>query len=199
MDKLCIDANVVKELYIKACKNKDFNSIQLLESIYGTAPFKEIATQKIKTYQDAFDYLGKNHPLIKEVEHQGYTTNEMRIMILCRALNNNWLPEFKENEERYYPSFTTLNKWEFDNLKPKEKESCFKVNENCYFKYCTVIYNTKVISNNPYICFKNAGYCIYCAQAFLPYWVCYYFGDKKYLYSDEYNRYMKWYENSLVE
>lgn len=70
-------------------------------------------TERIKTFEDACNELGDEHPLVKEywgvikinLDIKQDLISYLKLRIICAALNEGWEPQFKKEEYRYYPWF----------------------------------------------------------------------------------------------
>lgn len=77
-------------------------------------------TERIKTFEDACNELGEEHPLIQAYRQlleiatcEDYmretfgadTVSYLKLRIITAALNEGWEPKFKGSEIRYYPWF----------------------------------------------------------------------------------------------
>jgi hypothetical protein len=98
---------------------------------------KEIApiTERIKTFEDAMEVLGKNHIYVRQYVN---TVDELRAMelddeskditaylklrIIAEALNEGWKPKFTEGEWRYAPYFHIFSNEEMKNCPYKTTE-----------------------------------------------------------------------------
>ena len=83
-------------------------------------------TERIKTFTDAVDELGSEHPLVKQYMaangNEAFTRNTiayMKLLIIAAALNEGWKPKFKKYEYRWFPWFTL---WAEEELKEKSEE-----------------------------------------------------------------------------
>ena len=84
-------------------------------------------TERIKTFTDAVEELGIEHPLVKQYMaaanvDESFTRNTiayMKLLIIAAALNEGWEPKFKEYEYRWFPWFTL---WTEEELKEKPEE-----------------------------------------------------------------------------
>lgn len=89
-------------------------------------------TERIKTFEDAREALGDEHPLVKEywgvVNVDLDITQDLiaylKLRIIVAALNEGWEPQFTEDEYRYFPWFYLYTKEEYDNLNDEEKRRC---------------------------------------------------------------------------
>ena len=83
-------------------------------------------TERIKTFDDAVDELGIEHPLVKQYMaangDESFTRNTiayMKLLIIAAALNEGWGPQLTEYEYRWFPWFTL---WTEEELKEKSEE-----------------------------------------------------------------------------
>lgn len=64
---------------------------------------------RIKTFADAYNALGKEHVLVKDFDNSITVTHEhaayLELCIIVAALNEGWKPTFVEGEYRWYPWF----------------------------------------------------------------------------------------------
>lgn len=89
-------------------------------------------TERIKTFEDAREALGDEHPLVKEywgvVNVDLDITQELiaylKLRIIVAALNEGWEPKFEKGEYRYYPWFYLYTKAQYDELDDEEKGRC---------------------------------------------------------------------------
>lgn len=97
-------------------------------------------TERIKTFEDACNELGEDHPMVHVyralVARTGKTEQSLaewmgkdvvaylKLRIITEALNEGWHPKFTEDEYRYYPWFYIYTKEEYDNFSEEEKRRC---------------------------------------------------------------------------
>ena len=97
-------------------------------------------TKRIKTFEDACNELGEDHPMVHVyralVARTGKTEQSLaewmgkdvvaylKLRIITEALNEGWHPKFTEDEYRYYPWFYIYTKEEYDNFSEEEKRRC---------------------------------------------------------------------------
>ena len=89
-------------------------------------------TERIKTFEDALEVLGDEHPLVKEywgvvridfdISKDLYAYLKLRVIVA--ALNEGWEPKFEKGEYRYYPWFYLYTKEQYDELDDEEKGRC---------------------------------------------------------------------------
>lgn len=90
-------------------------------------------TERIKTFEDARDELGDEHPLVKEywgvininLDIKQDLISYLKLRIICTALNEGWEPHLTEDEYRWYPWFNLYTQEEIDNMdEEKKKKLC---------------------------------------------------------------------------
>lgn len=91
-------------------------------------------TERIKTFDDACNALGDEHPLVTQYRltagaYKGDPMTEdfiayLKLRIIVAALNEVWEPKFTEDEYRYFPWFYCYTKEEYDKLDGEEKGRC---------------------------------------------------------------------------
>lgn len=87
-------------------------------------------TERIKTFEDACEELGAEHPLVKlwtDYPDIGLNSQSedvvayMKLRIICTALNEGWEPQFTKDEWRYFPWFVLYTQEEIDDMDEDEK------------------------------------------------------------------------------
>lgn len=87
-------------------------------------------TERIKTFEDACEELGAEHPLVKlwtDYPYIGLNSQSedvvayMKLRIICAALNEGWEPQFTKDEWRYFPWFILYTQEEIDHMDEDEK------------------------------------------------------------------------------
>ena len=107
MKALKIEEEKALLLYPKA--SEEFKSI--LEDTFGSDFFKRDITDRIKTYEDACEVLGidpENQPDVSDCENEDVKSilAYHKLIIICRALNEGWKPDWTNTSEyKYYPWF----------------------------------------------------------------------------------------------
>ncbi len=99
----------------------------LKESIKETENNRPI-TERVKTFDDAVEILGEEHPLVKEW-NAVYTDKcssdliaYLKLRIITDALNEGWEPQFTKEKYRYYPWLTMYTQEEWDELDEETKK-----------------------------------------------------------------------------
>lgn len=91
-------------------------------------------TERIKTFADACNALGDEHPLVTQYRltaaaYKGDPMTEdfiayLKLRIIVAALNEGWEPKFEKGEYRYFPWFYLYTKEQYDELDDEEKRRC---------------------------------------------------------------------------
>ena len=88
-------------------------------------------TERIKTFADACNAIGDEHPLVKEylrVADGNIILDDLyaylKLRIIVAALNEGWEPKFEKGEYRYFPWFYLYTKEQYDELDDEEKWRC---------------------------------------------------------------------------
>lgn len=75
-----------------------------------------IIDEDIKSFEDAYNKLGKDNPLIKEFDHMMEYVDLFdkssiaycKLKIITSVLNDGWVPSYEDEEYRFYPWFRVL-------------------------------------------------------------------------------------------
>ena len=88
-------------------------------------------TERIKTFEDASNELGDEHPLVTQYQlisvayesapMTGDLIAYLKLRIITAALNEGWEPQFIKNEERWYFWYDLITQKEYDKLSAKDK------------------------------------------------------------------------------
>ena len=101
-----------------------------MHKCFGEDIFKpKDVTERIKTFEDACNELGKEHTLVREywdVHHTGIMFGAdiiayLKLRIIAAALNEDWKPQFATDESRYFPWFRLYTQSEIDEMNEEEK------------------------------------------------------------------------------
>jgi hypothetical protein len=126
----------VRAAYAQAGTNEDIKT--LLRTLYGDAveePKDERPiTERIKTFEDAYNALGADNPLCRAYDFmpcEEDSENDIidviayyKLRIIVAALNEGWKPQFTEDEWRYYPYFYLYTQEEYNNFDEEQKADC---------------------------------------------------------------------------
>lgn len=147
---------------------------------------KRPVTERIKTFEDACEVLGNNHPFIQAykcwendgVNNQTDIDAYLKLRIICAALNEGWEPKFTEDEWRYYPWFYQYTQQELDDMDDYEKQERHMIDTGDYeTEYCGFGYaysyhvpSFTVASVGSRLCLKNSELATYCGKQFISIW-----------------------------
>lgn len=150
--------------------------------------------ERIKTFEDAVNAIGEDHPLVaqykaitnafKEDDNNLHLFAYTRIAIIAEALNEGWRPEYTENEYRYYPWFGLYTQEEYDEMDDDDKECCRFVGRsgNGAYAYGGLVYAGAVYGSagshasvGSRLAFKSRELAIYCGKQFIEIWINYLF------------------------
>lgn len=150
--------------------------------------------ERIKTFEDAVNAIGEDHPLVaqyktinsafKEADNNLHLFAYTRLAIIAEALNEGWRPEYTEDEYRYYPWFGLYTQEEYDDMDDEDKECCrFVGRSNGYAGaygglVCADAYHGSAFSYagvGSRLAFKSRELAIYCGKQFIEIWINYLF------------------------
>ena len=150
--------------------------------------------ERIKTFEDAVNAIGEDHPLVaqykainnafKEEDNNLHLFAYTRLTIIAEALNEGWRPEYTEDEYRYYPWFGLYTQEEYDDMDDNDKERCrffgrssSNANANGGLVYANAnngsAYSYSSIGSR--LAFKSHDLAIYCGKQFIDIWINYLF------------------------
>ena len=142
-------------------------------------------TERIKTFEDAREALGDEHPLVKEywgvVNVDLDITQDLiaylKLRIIVAALNEGWEPKFEKGEYRYYPWFYLYTKEQYDELDDKGKGRCvLRSGDNTYSSYGFVVCNAdndashSSTSRGSRLAFRTRELAVYAGKQFTEEW-----------------------------
>lgn len=150
--------------------------------------------ERIKTFDDAVNAIGEDHPLVaqyktinsafKEADNNLHLFAYTRLAIIAEALNEGWRPEYTEDEYRYYPWFGLYTQEEYDDMDDEDKECCRFVGRSysnanaygglvCANAHCGSAHSYTHIGSR--LAFKSRELAIYCGKQFIEIWINYLF------------------------
>ena len=173
--------------YKAAQENDDINVMCALESLFGKETFKpKDVRDRIKTFEDACEELGEEHPFVKAFRSI-YTGTDSdiadvvayhKLRIICAALNEGWEPKFYRNERRYYPWFWLYTQKEIDNMDAATIKERNIISTDGYqteyagfagaSSYGTPSYSSTYIGSR--LCLKSDTLAVYCGKQFIKLW-----------------------------
>ena len=151
-------------------------------------------TKRIKTFEDACEALGNEHPYVKEylstvnINITQDLISYLQLRIITEALNEGWRPTFDKGEYRYYPWFFSYTKEEYDKLDEDEKKKCRippKLNNhddvNGYLEYVYAGFAGSYSYSNGGVrlTFKTKELAKYCGEQFIDIWINFLFKSEE--------------------
>lgn len=154
-------------------------------------------TERIKTFEDALNALGGNHPLVQQFKEcfENYLDGAenstvcdliayLKLRIITAALNEGWTPKFTKDEWRYYPWYDLYTKEEWDELDEDTKRKrgvYFGGSADCGASGGFVCASSKYAPSATHayvgsrLCFKTSDLAIYAGKQFAALWLdfCY--------------------------
>lgn len=144
-------------------------------------------TERIKTFDDACNALGDEHPLVTQYRltaaaYKGDPMTEdfiayLKLRIIVAALNEGWEPKFTEDEYRYFPWFYFYTKEEYDKLDDEEKGRCvLRSGSNTYSSYGFVHCSAGYVASHSHasigsrLAFRTRALAEYAGRQFIEEW-----------------------------
>lgn len=153
---------------------------------------KRPVAERIKTFEDACNELGEDHPMVSVYDALVTRANGeqslaewmgkdvvafLKLRIITEALNEGWYPKFTEDEYRYYPWFYIYTKEEYDNFSEEEKRRCVGRANNGAYAYGGLVYASALDASsgsNAYsgarLAFSNRDLAEYAGKQFIDIW-----------------------------
>ena len=120
--------NINKENVLNAYGTATDEQKALLEIIFGKETFKpKNIMDRIKTFEDACDELGSEHPMVLAYRNTNLRDEEvadenkdviayLQLRIIVAALNEGWEPQFMPGEYRWCPYYVLYTKDEIEEM-----------------------------------------------------------------------------------
>lgn len=127
---------ISKQDLLKAYREAEPSQKELMKQLFGAATFTNNfnVMERVKTFQDALNELGDDHPLVRQfvcvcniafnnsgVKLDADIIAYLKLRIIAAAVNEGWEPKFTKDEYRYYPFFYVLTKEEYEKLSAEGK------------------------------------------------------------------------------
>ena len=181
------EITIQKDKLLAAYNGASDEQKQLLESMFGKETFKsENVMDRIKTFEDACEELGNEHPFVKSYEKYVNTASGeeadviayLKLRIICAALNEGWKPQFTEDECRWYPWFSICSKKEYEKLDEEQKQKCRVVGRSSYrysiassgLVFANYASSFSVSGYGSRLAFKTRELAEYCGKQFIDIW-----------------------------
>lgn len=185
---------IKKENIVAAYKAADGSGKKMLAALFGEEACKDVdnrpVTERIKSFQDAREALGEDHPFCKtwkalsdndDAELAPDVETYLKLRIIAAALNEGWKPKFTEDEERYYPWFWLYTEDDLSNKDDEWMEEHALMGTGIYeTEYVGFAYlRSHLAPSGSYanfasrLCFKNRDIATYCGKQFIGLWADY--------------------------
>ena len=144
-------------------------------------------TKYIKTFEDACEALGNEHPYVQEylnvvnINISQDIISYLKLRIITEALNDGWKPTFDKGEYRYYPWFFSYTKEEYDELDEDEKKKCRIPPQldnrddmnasDLEYVYAGFAGSYSYSSSGVRLTFKTKELAKYCGEQFIDIWI----------------------------
>ena len=127
---------ISKQYLLKAYREAEPSQKEFMKQLFGADTFASSVMERVKTFQDAYNELGSEHPFCKtldlfiktnvnnDISNIADVLAYLKLRIICAALNEGWQPKFTKDECRYYPYFYVLTKEGYEHLKDDAKGRC---------------------------------------------------------------------------
>lgn len=128
---------ISKASLLKAYREAEQSQKEFMKQLFGADTFASNVMERVKTFQDAVNELGDEHPLVRQfvcvcniafnnsgVKLDADIIAYLKLRIIAAALNEGWEPKFTKDEWRYYPYFYLITKEEYEQLSDEEKQRC---------------------------------------------------------------------------
>ena len=134
-------------------------------------------TERVKTYKDACWELGLS-PIFFGDDEEADVVTYLKLRTITLALNEGWLPQFTENEYRYYPWFNLFTQEEIDDMDEDSKKDLVRLDgtasygSNVGFACSSSAYAPSYTTSNvgSRLCFKTRELALYCGKQFVDIW-----------------------------
>ena len=172
------EIQIKQENVLEAYNNASDENKKMLESLFSKEMFKpKDIRERIKTFGDAARAVG----IIDVVDwEENYSNMEpdilayFKLRIICKALNEGWVPTFKADETRYYPWFWLYTQDEINNMKCAEKQKrnlqLCKIGDYAGFAYADSNYVPSAANLGSRLCLKSDELATYCGKQFITLW-----------------------------
>ena len=177
---------ISKQDLLKAYCEAEPSQKEFMKQIFGADTFASNVMQRVKTFQDAVNELGNEHPLVIEYNTWckqiggAYSADVMaylKLRITTAALNEGWEPKFTKDEWRYYPYFYLITKEEYEQLSDEEKGRCVgrsynnaNANGGLVYAYSDCGSTDSDTDNGVRLAFRTSELAEYAGKQFIDIW-----------------------------
>lgn len=160
-----------------AYKEADESGMKILRMLVPNLEEIIPVKDRIKTFTDAYNALGRSHPLVENFANIEYYDENLfafvRLRIICAALNEGWVAKPEDNGG-YYPGFKFFTSEE---VKEVEKETVYdlhflepKFDTKYVAVNCTF---TSLLTSENCLLLKTPELAKYCGKQFIGLWMDY--------------------------
>lgn len=147
--------------------------------------------ERIKTFEDAYDALGDEHPFVKaydsfecfvrpnvEEEYLKDIRAYLKLRIITAALNDGWTPKFAKDECKYFPWFYFYTEKDICTMSDDNRDNLINITNATDYSgvTCGNVYSDSS-ETCPCLCcqlaFKNAELVEYAGKQFIEIWADY--------------------------
>ena len=153
---------------------------------------KKPVTERIKTFEDACDEIGRGHKLVEDYGRCSYLgvskdiVAYLKLRIICAALNEGWEPQFTKNEYRYYTYFMLYSEKDVERMGDKTKNKLGLVlwgGIAVHGAYCGLAcasssnaWSSSAAGFGSRLCLRTRELAEYCGRQFIDLWKDLYVG-----------------------
>lgn len=100
--------SITKQEAIEAYDSSNEDQKKFLEKVFGEEIFTKSIRDRVKTFEDALAIVGKNPNRDILLQYNGADKEIiaavafLKLSIICRALNEDWVPDWSNSDERKY-------------------------------------------------------------------------------------------------
>lgn len=165
------------------------STCKVLETLYPDVNFtpqdNRPVTERIKTFEDAVEALGEEHPFvvayraIEDIDEcSGDIEAYLKLRIIVAALNEGWEPKFTEDEWRYVPvHFLYTDEELADKDEEWKRDRCLIPTGDYVTEYAGLAFAYSAYApsstNAPLgsrLCLKSSDLATFCGKQFIELW-----------------------------
>lgn len=181
---------ISKQYLLKAYREAEPSQKEFMKQLFGADTFASSVMERIKTFDDAYNELGSEHPFCKtldlfiktnvnnDISNIAYVLAYLKLRIIAAALNGGWEPKFTKDEWRYYPYFYVLSKEEYEHLKDEDKGRCVGRSVSNAYADGGLVYASAGVgsvgsntNNGVRLAFRTKELAKYAGKQFLDIWI----------------------------
>ena len=181
---------ISKQYLLKAYREAEPSQKEFMKQLFGADTFASSVMERVKTFQDAYNELGSEHPFCKtldlfiktnvnnDISNIADVLAYLKLRIICAALNEGWQPKFTKDECRYYLYFYVLTKEGYEHLKDDAKWRCVGRSDHNARAYGGLVYAGagsgsaySYSHNGVRLAFRTMELAKYAGKQFLDIWI----------------------------